>query len=154
MFIFANCSQSSMRTCLFSVCWVLCCNTSGVQSCVSEAQDVLLWSEFWLLTTGWAVQLDCSVWAELVSWEQWLKGCASVTVLLSFHFMMHVCLFFFSFVRITTYSFLMLLKIPYEFVGMLWWLPCASKVCQFSGRIAVASDSTICRAFTCVLAKK
>lgn len=39
---------------------------------------------------------------------------------------------FFSFVRITTYSFLMLLKIPYEFMGMLWWLPCALKVCQFS----------------------
>lgn len=28
----------------------------------------------------------------------------------------------------------MLFKIPYEFMGMLWWLPCASKVCQFSGQ--------------------
>lgn len=93
------------------------------------------WSECWFLTTGWAVQLDCSVWAELVNWKRWLKGCASVIVLLSFHFMMHVLfVFFFSFVRITTYSFLMLLKIPYEFMGMLWWLPCASQVCQFPGQ--------------------
>lgn len=81
-----------------SVCWVLCCNISGVQSCVSSAvrhKVCCCWSEFWLLTTGWAVQLNCSVWAELVNWERWLKGCASVTVLLSFHFMMHVFLFFF-----------------------------------------------------------
>lgn len=106
---------------------------------------------FWHLAEqcSWIVLCGLSLWAR----EQWLKGCASVTVLLSFHFMMHVLLFFFSFVRITTYSFLMLLKIPCEFMGMLWWLPCASEVCLFSGQDG-CPDSTIYRAFTCVLAKK
>lgn len=120
---------------LSSVCRVLCCNTLGVQNCVSEAQDVLLLVRM-LVSDNWlssAAGLFCVGWAcelRAVIERMCFSNCTFVFPL---HDACFVC-FFFSFVRITTYSFLMLLKIPYEFMGMLWWLPCASQVCQFPGQ--------------------
>lgn len=118
-----------------SVCWVLCCNALGVQSCISEAQDVLplvriLAFDNWLSSAagsfcvGWACELRVVIERMCFSY---LYFCLSTSWCM-------FLFFFFSFVRITTYGFLMLLKILYEFMRMLWWLLCALKVCHFSGQ--------------------
>lgn len=100
-----------------------CCDAQGVLLLVRIlASDNWLSSAAELFCVGWACELRAMI----------ERMCFSNC---TFVFPLHdACLFFFSFVRITTYSFLMLFKIPYEFMGMLWCLPRASKVCQFSGQ--------------------